>query len=204
MTVESVYYSLPVNYPGRSIVLDTLKNDLFKIKGGNIGASWWEQNTYYNPNYLDNAQIFVFAMSDNKFNFSVEELPSGVKKELAKAIMADKSIYYLYKTVGSSIPNYYRVNIDLKNRSVRGIAGSSAEFWSEVLKESITLEEASKVIKYHLPTMQSNNAENIQAIKKGEEMHRRLLENNLKEYPKTIEECFATGDLDRRLVLFKL
>ena len=98
-----------------------------------IPAEYWEQGAYYTSVALSEADIFVFAHTSNEFNLNIKQLPSGVQKELKKAIVLGKSIYYLYYTMGSTTPNYYRVIMNPLSGHIAGVAGSSPRFFEELL-----------------------------------------------------------------------
>ena len=128
-----VYYSIPVEYNRRTAVFNQLAADVKQITKGLSHCEYWEQGTYYSPETVKKADIFVFAHTSNEFNLNIKQLPSGVQKELNKAIRLGKSIYYLYYTMGSTTPNYYRVIMNPLSGHISGVAGSSPRFFEELL-----------------------------------------------------------------------
>ena len=139
-----VYYSLPVEYNRRTAVFNQLVADVKQITKGLSHCEYWRKGTYYSPETVKKADIFVFAHTSNEFNFNIKQLPSGVQKELNKAIRLGKSIYYLYYTMGSTIPNYYKIIMNPVSGYIAGVAGSSSRFFAELLGDTVLVDPTIK------------------------------------------------------------
>ena len=109
-----------------------------------IPAEYWEQGAYSTSVVLSEADIFVFAHTSNEFNLNIKQLPSGVQKELKKATVLGKSIYYLYYTMGSTIPNYYKIIMNPVSGYIAGVAGSSSRFFAELLGDTVLVDPTIK------------------------------------------------------------
>lgn len=142
MLPKSVYYSLPANYPNRAKVLNYLTHNLGKIAGNHIKRKWWEQGMKYLNSLVTDSDVFVFSIESNRFQFYIEELPSGVKRELQRAINLNKTIYLLYRTLNSTYPNYYEISIS-ETDFIQGLTGTSAVFYDSFTSIPSTVDKGS-------------------------------------------------------------
>ena len=121
--MKKVYFSLPVLMQNRDKIFQELAQD---IREANATAEYWKEDEYYQQSIIGMSDVFVFGTQYNDFNMSHKVLPSGVAKELDKAIALNKEIFLLYKSSSAGY-QYYRVTMD--GTYIRGIAGSTGEFW---------------------------------------------------------------------------
>lgn len=124
-----IYYSLPAMLDSASHIFNSSSTQL-RTRFENVTCSKWKGGSY-NPNLLDNCDIFVFTTINNKFKFYMDDLPSGVKKELKRAIKLKKEIFLIYKTSDERI-NFYKVDIDEESNYIQGIAGTSSYMYNYI------------------------------------------------------------------------
>ena len=126
-----IYYSLPAMLDSASHIFNSTATQL-RTRFENVKCSKWQGGSY-NPNLLDNCDIFVFTTPNNKFQFYIDDLPSGVKKELKRAIQLKKEIFLIYKTADDTI-NFYKISINgqLYKIFISGIAGTSSYIYNYI------------------------------------------------------------------------
>jgi len=118
-----IYYSLPAMLDSTSHIFNSTAKQL-RTRFENVKCSKWQGGSY-NPNLLDNCDIFVFTTLNNKFKFYDEDLPSGVRKELRRAKELGKKIFLIYKVSDGDI-NFYEISFNKQTGFVDGIPGTSS------------------------------------------------------------------------------
>lgn len=87
-------------------------------------SSWWyERGTTYEDNKLRIADMFVLMSEHNRFDYSLDSMTAGCRKELALAQSLKKSLYIAYWK-GGKILNIYPINLKhLEEGRVLGESG---------------------------------------------------------------------------------
>jgi hypothetical protein len=122
------YISCPIPVPKSS-------RDLVATKLGELGYSptWWTRNTEYKEDKLREANIFVLMSVDHKFDYLLDSMTFGCRKELMIAKGLGKPLYMAYWKNGSTLNIYPIVMKHLEDGRVLGQSG-------------VYLREADKVI----------------------------------------------------------
>jgi hypothetical protein len=83
----------------------------------------WDRKDFY-PEYFQNANEVVFMLPDNEFNYSIDSLPIGVKRELKEALRSGKKTYVAYITSGGDYNIYEAEANGLIFGGVKGTANT--------------------------------------------------------------------------------
>lgn len=99
------YISCPIAVP----MEDLLKVEkLLKDKG--YDPFYWKRGTKYDNNIFDDAELFVLMTSNNLFELSVDDLPSGCRRE---TILAEEQCMPVFLAYTSRVGlNIYKTDID--------------------------------------------------------------------------------------------
>lgn len=112
------YISCPIPVPKSS-------RDLVATKLGELGYSptWWARDTEYKEDKLREANIFVLMSVDHKFDYLLDDMTAGCRKELALAKSLNKPLYIAYWK-GGTILNIYPIKMKhLDDGRVLGTSG---------------------------------------------------------------------------------
>jgi hypothetical protein len=107
---------IPVSYVLLTKVADKLHN---------LGYSplWWLRGMEYKDNKLRDSQIFVLMSVGNKFDYPLDHMTAGCRKELLLAKSLGKSLYLAYWKNNKDL-NIYPINMNLLDCSDRVIGMS--------------------------------------------------------------------------------
>jgi hypothetical protein len=85
------YISCPIPVPKstRSFVA-------VKLEGLGYSPTWWERSKPYTEDKLKEADIFVLMSIDHKFDYFLDNMTFGCRKELALAKAFNKPLYMAY------------------------------------------------------------------------------------------------------------
>jgi hypothetical protein len=115
-----VYVSCPISVP---------QSTLDKIMARIVGISYVKQATHwkrgsfnYDPTMLATADVVIIVHPNNSFDFRLEELPVGVRKEFDEAIKLNKKVLLAYHGVISDSYNFY--TMDIGRDKAKGLAGT--------------------------------------------------------------------------------
>jgi len=99
------YISCPIPVPRSS-------RDLVVVKLNDLGYSptCWNRDTAYTEDKLREADIFVLMSVDHKFDYTLDEMTLGCRKELALAKSLNKPLYIAYWKNGTTL-NIYPINL---------------------------------------------------------------------------------------------
>lgn len=125
-----VYFSLPVALDNREAIYKNIESKL-KAAYPNTATLLWTPQLHYDTHFVTSCDIFIFKGINNRWNFKLHELPSGVQKELKLAIYRNKLIFMIY-TNSQGEDNLYEVTFtDDSNRptEIAGVAGTSATIY---------------------------------------------------------------------------
>ena len=143
----TIYISAPVTVDWTEVL--RVSNRL-RVAGYTLDVTAWDRNTPYNKNSVSKCDIFVFMTPNNDWKFSINTLPSGVRREYDKAVSLGKHIFMAYKVAEGNY-NLYLTTRD--GNIIQGIAGSSAIIW-QVIKHQLT--ETKTVTSSHVSNTASN------------------------------------------------
>lgn len=95
------------------------------VKLGELGYSpmWWTRGTDYTDTKLREADIFVLMSIDSAFDYCLDDMTAGCRKELALAQSLKKPLYMAYWKNGKNL-NLYPINLKhLEDGRVLGQSG---------------------------------------------------------------------------------
>jgi hypothetical protein len=122
---NNVFISAPI-----SVDWSTVQRFESELKQrGKIKVRYWERWSQYNQNDLDSSDAVVFILPNNKFKATYNELPIGLKSEVARAYALNKRIYIGYETSTGSF-NIYNANTD--GKYIDGISGTANDIYGEL------------------------------------------------------------------------
>jgi len=85
--------------------------------------SWWIRDTEYKDDKLREAEIFVLMGLHAPFDYNLDTMTLGCRKELALAKSLNKQLYMAYWKGGTKL-NFYPINLNhLENGRVLGESG---------------------------------------------------------------------------------
>jgi hypothetical protein len=119
-----VFISAPI-----SLKWETVKDFITVAEKAGADVRYWERGTPYQNGDLDNSDDVVFLLPKNLFKCSQEELPLGLKNELARAYAMGKTLYVGYVPSGRPATIYAA---DTNGKWIKGIAGTSDVFLENV------------------------------------------------------------------------
>jgi len=126
--MTEAYISCPIPVPTSKIA--DVADQLGK-KG--YSPTWWTKGTDYTDTRLREAKIFVLMSTDNSFDYCLDSMTAGCRKELALAKSLNKPLYIAYWKGGKTLNIYPIVMKHLEDGRVLGQSG-------------VYLREADKVI----------------------------------------------------------
>ena len=86
--------------------------------------SWWERGTAYTEDKLREADIFVLMSVDHKFDYQLDDMTAGCRKELMIAKGLGKPLYIAYWKGGTTLNLYPIVMKHLDDGRVLGESGA--------------------------------------------------------------------------------
>lgn len=103
------------------------------VKLGQLGYSpmWWTRGTAYTEDKLKEADIFVLMSIDHKFDYFLDNMTFGCRKELALAKAFNKPLYMAYWKNDKKLNLY---PISLKHLEKGRVLGESGSYLGEVSK----------------------------------------------------------------------
>lgn len=131
MQGRQIYLSFPM-YNSDTLFEETVAA-CYKIKHGDGGVVRYHVrgSSDYNPEVITTCNELVFHTLDNSFSGKIDNLPSGVRKELKYAKDHGYKIWLAYKTMDGNV-NLYDVNIS--DSIYSGIGGTSGNYAKHAIK----------------------------------------------------------------------
>jgi hypothetical protein len=134
---KRIYCSLPAAMQGRDHLIDDIKIKLIHLNGdldahNRVSFSVWREGSKYSDDLVRDADVFMFWHPDNKFDFNLDSLPHGVKKEFNLAHSLNKKILLIYRTKDNELGFY---DVKLVFGQLRGVPGSSRGLYSYITKK---------------------------------------------------------------------
>ena len=99
--------------------------ELVAIKLGDLGHSptWWVRGSEYTDDKLKEADIFVLMSTSHGFDYKLDDMTAGCRKELALAKSLNKRLYMAYWKNGTILNIYPIVMKHLDDGRVLGQSG---------------------------------------------------------------------------------
>ena len=121
---RKIYMSVPLSLPWNKVQLfkRRFREDLFDV-------TLWDRKEYH-PEYYRNAPSVVFLLPDFEWEYDIDELPNGVKREVREAIHDGKKIYLGYVTAAGDY-KIYKAIVDEYAEYISGIKGSADSIFDE-------------------------------------------------------------------------
>ncbi len=116
--MKNIFISCPVNVSLHQV--EKVAQKLYEL--GNCNVAFYNRNTY-RKELFENADMLVVMAPDNWWNFKIDFLPVGVRKEVNLAIANNIPIYLAYKRTIDGEYCIYKTKID--EGYISGISGSS-------------------------------------------------------------------------------
>lgn len=137
---RDVYISIPISisWDKARQVIDKMEQ-LKSVKG----FSYWDRDEKYNPDYLNEADTFILILPNCKFNYTLNALPAGCKKELEVAQAQGKEIFIAYWNMQGDI-NIYETDIDTS--CIFGRPGTTGRIAEQINTVSDMVEEVASLI----------------------------------------------------------
>lgn len=119
---NKIFISAPL-----SVEWSTVANLATMIKNKGYKVFYWDRYAKYNPMELDTSDAVVFILPNNQMSCSYNELPIGLKTELARAFSLDKKIYVARASrfPTDSDPGFSIYNAQTNGKWIQGIDGTS-------------------------------------------------------------------------------
>lgn len=116
--------SVPMSLPWDKVQLfkRRFREDVFDV-------TLWDRKEYHREHYK-NAYSIVFILPDFTFEYDIDSLPIGVKKELTESVRDGKNIYLGYITVTGDY-KIYNAEVDNWSHTIKGIKGTGDRIFAE-------------------------------------------------------------------------
>jgi len=116
--------SVPMSLPWDKVQLfkRRFREDMFDV-------TLWDRKIYH-PEYYKNADTVVFLLPYFSFEYKIDDLPIGVRREFVEAIRNGKKIHVGYITASGDY-KIYNANFDKYAEMIKGIPGSGDNIFSE-------------------------------------------------------------------------
>jgi 3-methyladenine DNA glycosylase AlkC len=133
--IPNIYISAPVTLDWAEVMSVSKR---INLSGFNVRTTYWDRKGYYNRSSVSECDIFVFMTPNNDWEFNMNTLPVGVKREYEEAIRLNKPVFMVYRNMEGDY-NLYLVKRNVNTLS--GLQGSSGSFWvnvANIIKNTIT------------------------------------------------------------------
>lgn len=126
MSVAKIYISCPMIEPiGQLEQVATVCKKILTVAEVDAFINWWNRKEYV-KSYLDDANIFVLMLPGNAWEYPIEGLPVGCKKELDIARKANKKIFIAYRNKTGEYNIYNSTTWNTKSSMmIGGVAGTT-------------------------------------------------------------------------------
>lgn len=123
-----VYVSCPLGVP-----MDKIKEVGCKLNTMGYHPWWYERGTTYMDSMVKVSEMFVLMSEHNKFDYILNDMTAGCRKELELAMSLKKQLYMAYWKNGKTL-NIYPINpAYLLHGRVLGQSGSYLQVASKVI-----------------------------------------------------------------------
>lgn len=131
--MKTLYFSIPV-----TLDWDTASKAIDQLKG-KYNLTYWKREQRYQNGLIEKCDAFVVFFPDNKWKYEVDGLPSGVQREVRRAISLNIPIYLAY-IPGSHMNDckFYRTNamedsgFDEDEEYLTGMPGTSMQLYTDI------------------------------------------------------------------------
>lgn len=124
--MTKAYISCPI-----PVAMSALTEVANKLTRQGYEPSAWVRGTDYKDDQLREASIFVLMSQSNNFDYQLDYMTAGCRKELALAKSLGKPLYMAYWKNGKDL-NIYPIN--LKHLEKGRVLGESGSYLGEVSK----------------------------------------------------------------------
>ena len=116
--------SVPMSIPWNRVQIfkQRFREDRFDV-------TLWDRKEYHLEHYK-NAYSIVFILPDFTFEYDIDSLPIGVKRELSESVRDGKKIYLGYITVTGDY-KIYNAEVDKWSHTIKGIKGTGDSIFAE-------------------------------------------------------------------------
>lgn len=131
-SLSNIYLSLPVELKNRKAIVKEIcdKLDTYcNTKGDNVEVKHYIPGQFYNSLVVNECDVFVFTDINMPWNITVNLLPSGVRKELKKAMLLRKPIYYIYRNKEEELNMYHCMYNPVDIQNIQPIAGTTSHLY---------------------------------------------------------------------------
>ena len=108
------------------------------LEGGFTTVKHWDRRvpSYYLKSWVEEADVVIFALPNNGFRSRIDDLPSGCKRELRRAMTLGKEIYIVYQVRDGGY-RFYKADVESGPHGwIEGISGSSGSLRSLINQTS--------------------------------------------------------------------
>ena len=114
-----IYLSLPVDLDIRDKIANTIANNIKSYCEQALPVDctleYYTPGQLYDPKVVDNCDIFIYTDVEMEWGVKTTLLPSGVRKEVRRAIALNKHILYIYENEEEEINTYATSYADNEN-----------------------------------------------------------------------------------------
>lgn len=114
-----IYLSLPVDLDIREDIANTIANNIKSYCENGLPIDcileYYKPGEIYDPKVVDNCDIFIYTDVEMEWGVKTTLLPSGVRKEVRKAMFLNKPILYIYENKEEEINTYATSYTDNEN-----------------------------------------------------------------------------------------
>ena len=118
-----IYLSLPVDLDIRDEIAEDIANNIKSYCGQDFPVDctleYYTPGQLYDPKVVDNCDIFIYTDVEMEWGVKTALLPSGVRKEVRRAMALNKPILYIYENKEEEINTYTTSYTDNENPSPR-------------------------------------------------------------------------------------
>lgn len=115
----NAYISCPIPVPIEKLhVVGT------KLVDDGYHPTYWKRGTEYKEDQLKEASIFVLMSENNSFDYCLDDMTLGCRKELALAKSLNKPLYMAYWKGNSQLNIYPMHLVKLEEGRVLGMSGN--------------------------------------------------------------------------------
>lgn len=108
------------------------------LEGGFTTVKHWDRRVpnHYSKDWVEEADVVIFALPNNGFRSRIDDLPSGCKRELRRAMTLGKEIYIVYQVRAGNY-KFYEADVESGPYGwIEGLSGSSGGLRSFVNQKS--------------------------------------------------------------------
>jgi|SRR6478736_927854 len=155
--MKTAFLSIPLKYEGfdtrnRYNVVQDIREYICNLKNAKLNIRYWGEGYTYSDNDIRDSEVFIFTHEKNKGTFYLDEMASGVRKELELAMSLNKKVFLAYYKKDGTLGFYDIDHQIFKNfKAVRGLTGTSEALKSYIYRRNTVDTNGDKKIEQTKP-----------------------------------------------------